>query len=93
LLYVDNFLLFSKSTLVFESILTQLGKQFKVKPEDDVHAYLGLEVIKHPDGHITLRQPGLIDKVMSICGLEAESNTHSIPADSILQPLSSSDGP
>ena len=93
LLYVVDCLLFSKNTEVLDTILHHLRTQINITTEDDVHAYLSLEVIKHLDGHITLRQPRLINKVISVCGLEMESNAHSIPANCILQQISPNNDP
>jgi len=40
-----------------------------------------------------ITQPGLIDKVIALCGLENESSEHRTPADCILQAKSSQDEP
>jgi hypothetical protein len=69
-----------------------LGTKIKITVEDTVTTYLGLDVSQNEEGNILVRQPGLIDKVIALCGLEQESNQHHIPADTILQPNLSGDG-
>jgi len=54
---------------------------------------LELDIQRTAEGHMEITQPGLIDKVISICGLENESNKHRTPADCILQAMSSQDEP
>jgi hypothetical protein len=66
---------------------------FKITSEDDVGAYFGIDIIHNDCGHLVLRQPGLIDKAISLCGLEAESNEHRTPADQILQSPTVEDPP
>jgi hypothetical protein len=67
-------------------MITFLNKQFKITSRKSIETYLGLEVNHNNDGTITLRQPGLIEKVIKLCGLEAKSNEHLMPADKILFP-------
>jgi hypothetical protein len=93
LLYVDDCLVFSPEKSVLESVLSQLGNKFRITIEDEVSTYLGLEVSRTPENHLLIKQPGLIDKVIALCGLEQESNQHHIPADTILQPDLPGDGP
>jgi hypothetical protein len=93
LLYVDDCLFFSPDKNVLDSVLSTLGNCFCITIEAEVSTYLGLEVSKNTDGQIVVRQPGLIDKVIAVCGLEQESNQHTIPADSILQANLPGDGP
>jgi hypothetical protein len=49
-----------------------------------LESYLGLEANRNDDGTVILRQPGLINKVIKLCGLEAEFNEDLTPADKIL---------
>jgi hypothetical protein len=92
LLYVDDCLVFSPDNSVLEGVINRLGTKFKITVEDTVTTYLGLDVSRNEEGNILVRQPGLIDKVIALCGLEKESNQHHIPADTILQPNLSGDG-
>jgi len=93
ILYVDGSLLFSPQMQVLDDILQHLQKSFKITVEDDVNPYLDLAVSRSDDGSIHIRQPGLINKVISICGLEMESNKCRILADTILQPTEKNDKP
>ncbi len=61
--------------------------------EGNICVYLGLDISRNEEEQITLRQVGLIDKVISLCSLESESNTHNVPADTILQQQAANDRP
>jgi hypothetical protein len=93
IVYVDDCLLFSPHESILDEVITSLNKQFKITSSNSIDTYLGLAVTHNPDGTITLHQPGLIDKVITLCGLEAESNEHLTPADKILFPALEGDAP
>jgi histone deacetylase 1/2 len=93
LIYVDDCLIFSPSQTTLQEITSHLEKVFKITSDDDVAAYLGIDISRNEKGHLVLRQPGLIDKVINICGLEMESNAHRTPADQILHPPMPDDPP
>jgi hypothetical protein len=57
-------------------ILNHLGTAFCITSETDVGAYLGLDIKRNPEGFLKITQPGLIDKVITICELDNESNEH-----------------
>jgi hypothetical protein len=76
--YVDDCLIFSKDEAVLDSIIKHLSTTFRITSDTDVDAYLGLDIKKNSDGFLEITQPGLIDKVISICGLETDSNEHKI---------------
>jgi hypothetical protein len=88
-IYVDDCLLFSAHDTVLDGILAHLHKSFKITSEADIGAYVGLDIRRTAEGHMEITRPGLINKVISICGLENESNEHRTPADCILQAISS----
>jgi len=92
-IYVDDCLLFSAHDTVLDGVLAHLHKSFKITSEADVGAYLGLDIRRTAEGHMEITQPGLIDKVISICGLEHESNEHKTLADCIWQAMPSQDEP
>jgi hypothetical protein len=75
---VDDCLIFSKDEAVLDSIIKHLSTTFRITSDTDVGAYLGLDIKKNSDGFLEITQPGLIDKVISICGLETDSNEHKI---------------
>jgi len=84
-IYVDDCLLFRKSDDVLDKMILSLRQIFKITTTANLETYLGLEISQNGNGTITLRQPGLIDKVIKICGLESESNTRLTLVDKILQ--------
>jgi hypothetical protein len=67
-IYVDNCLIFSKDEAVLDSIVQHLGATFRITSEADVGAYLGLDIRRTSAGFLENTQPGLIDKVIVICG-------------------------
>jgi hypothetical protein len=82
--YVDDCLLFSKDNSILDNVLNHLRTTFKITSEADVGAYLGLDIKRNSDGFLEITQPGLINKVITVCGLDNESNEHKTPADGIL---------
>jgi len=93
LVYVDDCLLFSPCDSTLDSIINHLHHKFKITAGADIATYLGIEVQHNADKTLTLRQPGLISKVITLCGLDNESNEHLTPADAILQPATPDDEP
>jgi hypothetical protein len=91
IIYVDDCLLFSPHDTILDDMISFLNTHFKITSSNSIETYLGLEVSQNSDGMITLHQPGLIDKVIKLCGLEAESNEHLTPADKILYASSAGD--
>lgn len=88
---MDDCLIFSPHKSILDDIIKHLSTVFHITSEDDVGAYLGIDISRNSNGHLVLRQPGLIDKAISICGLEHESNEHRTPADKILHSVSLDD--
>jgi hypothetical protein len=94
IVYVDDCLLFSHSDQVLDDMIELLNKNFKITSSNSIQTYLGLKVTRNQEENtITLRQTGLIDKVIRLCGLEDESNEHLTPADKILQQSDGVDAP
>ncbi len=84
IVYVDDCLLFAKTDAILDNLITSLQSDFNLTTQGDVGAFLGVDIQHNPDGHLELIQPGLIQKIISLCGLETESNAHKTPATSIL---------
>jgi hypothetical protein len=82
--YVDDCLLFAKSDEVLDSVVASLQSEFNLTSEGDVGAFLGVDIQRNIDGYLELVQPGLINKIISFCGLEDESNQHKTPSTDIL---------
>jgi hypothetical protein len=93
IIYVDDCLIFSRDDKILEDILSHLGSVFQITSDMDVGAYLGLDIKCNVEGLLEITQPGLIDKVIAICGLEAASNEHRTPADSIIYATTENDAP
>jgi hypothetical protein len=54
-------------------------------------AYLGINIRHTSGGYLELTQTGLINKIITACGLQDQSNEHNTPATMIV--ISESDGP
>jgi Reverse transcriptase (RNA-dependent DNA polymerase) len=79
LTYVDDVLFFGKSTKKIEAKIKALEMRgFKLTVEEDVYAFLGVEVTRLPSGEIELKQSGLIAKVLLTCGM-TDCNTKATP--------------
>jgi hypothetical protein len=86
IVYVDDCLLFAKSDDILDNLIASLEKDFHLTSEGDVGAFLGIDIVRNKEGLLELSQPGLIQKIISTCGLESESNEHKTPAAAILHP-------
>jgi hypothetical protein len=86
IIYVDDCLLFAPSDDILDSLITSLQKDFNLTTEGDVGAFLGIDITRNTNGFLELTQTGLIQKIISFCGLETESNEHKTPASTILHP-------
>jgi hypothetical protein len=84
LVYVDDCLLFAKSVDILDSILGSLEKDFALTSQGSVGAYLSIDIWHTSEGHLELVQPGLINKIISACGLQDQSAEHHTPATMIL---------
>jgi hypothetical protein len=80
---VDDCLLFAKTNDVLDSVLASLEKDFILTSEETVGAYLGISICRTTDGYLELIQPGLINKIISACGLQDQSAEH-LPSTTIL---------
>jgi hypothetical protein len=86
IIYVDDCLLFAPSDAILDSLITSLQQNFNLTTEGDVGAFLGIDIKRNNDGFLEWKQTGLIQKIISTCGLESESNEHWTPVASILHP-------
>ena len=63
LIYVDDQLLFGKDQAAIDNVISDLKKEdMPFEEEDDVAGFLGVHIIRHPDGTIELTQTGLIQR-------------------------------
>ncbi len=89
--YVDDCLIFAKSDAILDTVLTSLESEFVLTSQGSVGAYLGIDIQRTSEGHLELTQSGLINKIITACGLQDQSAEHTTPATMIL--TSDSDGP
>jgi len=90
--YVDDCLFFAPTASTTDSVITALSKNFKLKDEGDVSAFLGVQIRKHPVSKtISFTQPGLIDQLLRDLRVTEASVGKDTPVDSILHP--DPDGP
>lgn len=92
-IYADDCLIFSPTDSTMDDVIKHLASVFHITTESNIGAYLGLNIQCNNNGHLQITQPGLIDNVVQLCGLEHESNEHKTPAEAILQPPSPTDEP
>ena len=79
LTYVDDVLFFGKSSAKIDAKIKAIqARGFKLTIEDDVYAFLGVEVHQLANGEIELKQSGLIAKVLSTCAM-TNCNTKATP--------------
>jgi hypothetical protein len=84
LVYVDDCLIFSKNNEILDAVINSLQSVFVLTSQGTVGAYLGIDIKKTTQGFIELTQTGLIQKIISACGLQDQSAEHSVPATTIL---------
>lgn len=78
-IYVDDMLIFSSQQVTIDSIIQTLGKKFPLTDEGDAANYLGI-VLEKGNDCLELKKPGSIDKLLSLIGLESNSNPSNTPA-------------
>ena len=84
LVYVDDCLIFSKDYAILDSVIDSLHSVFILTSQGSVGAYLGIDIKKTASGFIELTQQGLIQKIITACGLQDQSAEHSVPVTTIL---------
>jgi hypothetical protein len=62
-----------------------MQKIFNTASGTNIETNLGLQVQQYNDKTNTIKKPGLLNKVIMLCGLDNESNKHLTPSDIILQ--------
>jgi hypothetical protein len=79
LTYVDDVLFFGKDGSKLDAKIKAIeARGLKLTIEEDVYAFLGVEVVRKSDGEIELKQTGLIKKILAACGM-TECNTKATP--------------
>ena len=64
LVYVDDCLFFAKESKDIDDMIDSLSTEFKLEPEEDVTAFLGIQFQKHTSGTLELIQPHLINRII-----------------------------
>jgi Reverse transcriptase (RNA-dependent DNA polymerase) len=83
LTYVDDCLFFGKDQGKIDQKIQNIQESgLELTVEDDIYAFLGVEVVCKDDGDIELLQCGLIDKILATCGM-IDCNTKATPCNKV----------
>jgi Reverse transcriptase (RNA-dependent DNA polymerase) len=83
LTYVDDCLFFGKDQNKIDEKIRRIQESgLTLTVEDDIYAFLGVEVVQKDDGDIELLQCGLINKILSVCGM-TDCNTKATPCNKL----------
>jgi Reverse transcriptase (RNA-dependent DNA polymerase) len=81
--YVDDVLFFGKDPNLIDSKIKAIEKNgLELTIEDDIYAFLGVEVTRKPGGEIEMTQKGLIEKILKTCDM-MECNPKKTPCNTI----------
>jgi hypothetical protein len=93
IIYVDDLLIFAKSTNLIDSFISSLqNNEICLHKEDTAEGYLGV-VIKHVDDKIHLTQPSLSECIVAALGLDKNSTACATPAEANTLPKDVSGNP
>ena len=67
--YVGDCCIFYKDKEKIVAILKNISKTLKKIDEGDVNSYLGMNIIKYPNGTITMIQPAVVHKILNSLGI------------------------
>ena len=74
--FVDDILFWSTDQAYINELGSKLREQgLLLEQEDDAAGYLGVKMTKTVDGHIKMKQTGLIDRVVEALGLDSKLST------------------
>ena len=82
-MYVDDCIIFSKSSKTNDDLVTSLQngpENYQLTDEGDLTKYLGVDIDRRPDGSFELRQPYLIERCLAAMEINDKVNPKSIPA-------------
>ena len=82
-MYVDDILFWSTDVEHIYDLGTELREaQVDLEEESDAAGFLGVDLVRLPDGRIHLKQPGLTKRIISALGFhESETSVKSTPAE------------
>jgi len=77
---VDDCLIFGCSDDVLDTVISDLQKDYVLTSQGSVGTYLGIDIRRTSDGYLELCQLGLINKIITACGLQDQSSNHNTPS-------------
>lgn len=80
LLYVDDFIIASKSEEAIKNIADIIGEKFEMKCLGDIQHFLGIEIERDEQGNFMMNQRNYINKIIADCGL-TDAKVSKIPLD------------
>jgi len=84
ILYVDDAVCLTPNPKDADDLIADLKqKGYILTDKGELAAYLGLQVTKHSDGTVTLKQPAFIERIIEQCKLK-DARMHDTPAIEIL---------
>ena len=72
LMYVDDVIAISKDLKIMDELVANLKKSYDLEDEGSLTKYLGVDMHKHQDGKLELRQPFLIERILKLLNSEGE---------------------
>ena len=84
ILYVDDACIISPSLSKIKLEIKSLQQDYDLTDDGELQDYIGTRFDRHPDGSVTLTQPRMIERLLSIVGLDSSDvhiklhDTHSI---------------
>ena len=88
ILYVDDACIISHNKLKIQHEITSLQKDYDLTDDGELQDYIGTRFERHSNGSVTLTQPRMIDRLLTIVGLDSTDThikLHDTPANAILQ--------
>ncbi len=71
--FVNDILFWSTDQAYINKLGSKLREQgLLLEQEDDAAGYLGVKMTKTEDGHIEMKQTGLIDRIVEALGLDSK---------------------
>ena len=80
MVYVDDAILLSPLKSEIDTTLKDLRQNFKLTDEGDIAEYLGLQILKHSNGTISLTQPQLVASILRDINFSKNTKIKTIPA-------------
>eukprot|EP00816_Leptocylindrus_hargravesii_P012686 CAMPEP_0196824834 /NCGR_PEP_ID=MMETSP1362-20130617/92709_1 /TAXON_ID=163516 /ORGANISM="Leptocylindrus danicus, Strain CCMP1856" /LENGTH=182 /DNA_ID=CAMNT_0042205181 /DNA_START=6642 /DNA_END=7190 /DNA_ORIENTATION=+ len=65
---------------IIDDMVENLQKDFDLNVEDNMFAFLGIEMYKDKNGKLCLQQKGLIDRIIAAVGMDENTNLAKTPA-------------